>query len=401
MPVPDLKETGKRIHVIDVALVRLLAKRMRLAQDVGVWKQLNTDPIFRSQVEDRRIDVVRSIAAEEGLNPHFAAQLLYNIIGESCKVQMAQTQGGDTRHLDLEQSALRDDTLLANLIDLTAAVAEHYGEDSGGDDHPATAMYLRFEDEHIMQQVARLEALDGWDKSTSIALDLGCGAGRVSNMLVPHFGAVIGYDVSQHMTAAASNKLDAANVSFEQHDLREGIPQANSSVDLVVAGLGTASDIPETQAFVDEVKRVLKPNGRFVLSFYNREALIYVPGFVSIDPSLKAEINVDEDWLMVYVPGEVMLDSDGTPPVHVQGKYYPVYARAYTWGEVDTMVSSMRQTVQESFPVTACVIPRTTLEQSAALLERVEQHDRSLTKATTGAYWLVCGTRDRPEGRWT
>ena len=207
---------------------------------------------------------------------------------------------------------------------------------------------------------------------------------------------MIGYDVSQHMVAAAAGHTDIENVSFKQHDLREGIPYADRSADLVVAGLGTASDILGGQAFVDEIERVLKPEGRFMLSFYNKGALIYTPGFVSTDPILKAEINVDEDWLTVYVPGKTDNKSDTPPPTHVQGNYYPVYARAYTQGEVETMVASMHQTVQVSYPVTACVISRTTLEESPALLEQVEKHDRSLTKEATGAYWLVCGTRNHP-----
>lgn len=396
MNVPTLSETGKRIGVLDQALVRLLAKRIRLAQDVGVRKQLDDDPIFRAQVEDRRIEKVREVAREEGINPHFIHQLLYAIIGESCKIQMAEVQSSDKRRLQLEDPATRDGVLLNNLLELTQNVAETYRR-SGGDSYPATDMYVRFENEHIENQVKARAAHKDWHKSTSLALDLGCGTGRVSRLLAPHFGQVIGYDISDYMTTEASNRADVAhedysNLSFERSDLSEGIPHADQSVDLVVAGLGTASDIQDGQAFVNEVKRVLKPGGRFVLSFYNREALVYANDFVSIDPSLKAEIDVDEDWLTVYVPGHPGEVED--EPTFVPGTYYQIFARAYTWSEVETMVSVMRQTTQMSYPVTACVIPRTSLAESSEFASYIEKHDRSLSYSTTGAYWLSCGYAD-------
>lgn len=395
MKIPTLTETGKRIHVLDMALVRLLAKRMRLSHEVGVWKELNADSIFRAQVEDRRIEVVRQAANEEGLNPHFLAQILYSIIGESCKIQMAQMQGEDKRHLLLENSATRETTLLNNLLDLTKAVATTYRR-SGGDSYPATDMYVRFESEHILTQIKERSMSPDWSQSTSVALDLGCGTGRVSRMLSPHFSKVVGYDISEYMTIEASNRVEASdgnfrNVSFEKCDLGEGIPHDDNSVDLIVAGLGTASDLPDGQTFVNEIKRVLKPKGRFILSFYNRDALVYANGFVSIDPSLKAEINVDEDWLTVYVPGH---SDDEDVPTFVPGTYYQIHARAYTWGEIETIVSVMKQTTQLSFPVTACVIPRSSLSESPDFAAYVEKHDRSLAYSATGAYWLVCGTAD-------
>lgn len=399
MVVPTLEETGKRIHVLDVAMVRMLAKRMRLAQEVGVWKEQNKDPIFRAQVEDRRIGVVRRIADEEGLNPHFTAQLLYNVIGESCKIQMAQMQGEDKRHLLLAEDDTRQPTLLDNLIMLTQEVAKTYHR-SGGDSFPATDMYVRFEDEHILRQVKERQKLDERQMSGSVALDLGCGTGRVARLLAPHFGNVIGYDISEYMTAEASNRVhkakeDFRNVSFEQCDLSDGIPFADQSVDMVVAGLGTASDLPDGQALVDEVKRVLRPGGRFVLSFYNRDALVYSKDFVSIDPSLKAEINIDEDWLTVYVPGHAN-DNElaDEVPTFVPGDYYQIHARAYTWSEVETMVTVMCPTVQVSFPVTACGFPRTSLLESPEFAAQIEKHDRALAHATNGAYWLICGYAD-------
>jgi FkbM family methyltransferase len=102
-----------------------------------------------------------------------------------------------------------------------------------------------------------------------LALDFGCGAGRLSRALAAHFANVVGVDVSASMieTAQALNG-DLPNVEFRENasPRLEGI--ADASVDLVYSNM-TLQHIPAALAagYVSEFFRVLAPGGVAVFQF--------------------------------------------------------------------------------------------------------------------------------------
>jgi len=109
----------------------------------------------------------------------------------------------------------------------------------------------------------------GMPSSRRLALDFGCGAGRLSRALAAHFEHVVGIDVSSSMieTARALNR-DVANVEFRENasPRLEGV--ADASVDFVYS-LITLQHIPSRLAmgYVDEFFRVLAPGGIAVFQF--------------------------------------------------------------------------------------------------------------------------------------
>lgn len=108
-----------------------------------------------------------------------------------------------------------------------------------------------------------------WLEGRAVALDFGCGAGRLSRALAAHFERVIGVDLSASMieTAGALN-ADVANVEFHENPSQrlEGI--ADASVDLVYSNM-TLQHIPARLAagYVAEFFRVLAPGGVAVFQF--------------------------------------------------------------------------------------------------------------------------------------
>ena len=112
-------------------------------------------------------------------------------------------------------------------------------------------------------------AARGVPAGRALALDFGCGAGRLSRALATHFDKVVGIDVSASMieTARALN-ADVGNIEFrENHSLRiEGV--ADGSVDFVYSNM-TLQHIPAGLAagYVDEFFRVLAPGGVAVFQF--------------------------------------------------------------------------------------------------------------------------------------
>ena len=115
-------------------------------------------------------------------------------------------------------------------------------------------------------------------RNKNAALDLGCATGKMTFKLAPHFKNIIGIDISPTMINIAKRKIpamDSRNIEFKIADLEAGIPCGDKSVEFVNMNLGTASDISNIQALLQEIGRILIPSGKFILSFYNSKALFY------------------------------------------------------------------------------------------------------------------------------
>lgn len=107
-------------------------------------------------------------------------------------------------------------------------------------------------------------------KPGETVLDLGSGGGIdcfLSAQKVGEVGQVIGVDMTHAMIDLArqnAEKLGAHNVVFKLGKI-EAIPQLDTSVDLVISNCVIALS-PDKDRVFDEIYRVLKPGGRFVVS---------------------------------------------------------------------------------------------------------------------------------------
>lgn len=107
-------------------------------------------------------------------------------------------------------------------------------------------------------------------KSGETVLDLGSGGGIdcfLAAQEVGESGQVIGIDMTHAMIDLArqnAEKLGAHNVVFKLGKI-EAIPQLDASVDLVISNCVIALS-PDKDRVFDEIYRVLKPGGRFVVS---------------------------------------------------------------------------------------------------------------------------------------
>lgn len=120
----------------------------------------------------------------------------------------------------------------------------------------------------IESQLAAL-AQRGLPLQRHLAVDFGCGAGRLSRAIAAHFDRVIGIDVSASMVETARElNADCANIEFrENHSPRlQGI--ADASVDFVFSHI-TLQHVPGVLAagYVREFFRILAPGGVAVFQF--------------------------------------------------------------------------------------------------------------------------------------
>lgn len=100
-------------------------------------------------------------------------------------------------------------------------------------------------------------------------LDVACGAGYGSALLARRARHVVGADISLEAIAhAQALYAPASNLEFRQADCA-ALPFADATFDAVVS-FETIEHIERQEKFLDEVRRVLRPEGLFILSSPNK-----------------------------------------------------------------------------------------------------------------------------------
>jgi SAM-dependent methyltransferase len=101
-------------------------------------------------------------------------------------------------------------------------------------------------------------------------LDLGCGAGTdllIAAQRTGPGGRVIGIDMTPTMlerARASAREMGLANVELHE-SLIEALPVDDGSVDVVISN-GVIDLVPDKDAVLDEIDRVLRPGGRLQIA---------------------------------------------------------------------------------------------------------------------------------------
>jgi arsenite methyltransferase len=104
----------------------------------------------------------------------------------------------------------------------------------------------------------------------SVVLDLGCGAGTdllMAAQMTGPTGRVIGVDMTATMLARArrsATEMGLGNVELHE-SLIEALPLDDASVDVLIS-TGVIDLVPDKEAVIDEIDRVLRPGGRLQLA---------------------------------------------------------------------------------------------------------------------------------------
>jgi arsenite methyltransferase len=103
-----------------------------------------------------------------------------------------------------------------------------------------------------------------------VVLDLGCGAGTdllIAAQMTGPTGRVIGVDMTAGMLERARASADEMGIdNVELHEsLIESLPLEDASVDIVISN-GVIDLVPDKDAVLDEIERVLRPGGRLQLA---------------------------------------------------------------------------------------------------------------------------------------
>ena len=106
-------------------------------------------------------------------------------------------------------------------------------------------------------------------------LDIGIGAGRTTAFLAPACNQYVGIDYSQAMIDIATARFP--NLPLHQQDARDLSAFAEASVDMVWFSYNGIDYVPHEDRLriLQEIRRILKPNGLFIFSSHNRDHKIY------------------------------------------------------------------------------------------------------------------------------
>ncbi len=103
-------------------------------------------------------------------------------------------------------------------------------------------------------------------------LELGCGTGTYSKVLIENVESLLATDLSDEMVVVAKNKLkEHDKIKVEKADCLN-LPYSDHSFDTIFMA-NLLHVIPEPEKAITECKRVLKENGQLIILSYTREGV--------------------------------------------------------------------------------------------------------------------------------
>lgn len=116
--------------------------------------------------------------------------------------------------------------------------------------------------EHVARYMAATDLVEG-----KVVLDIASGSGYGTEILSRHAKSIIGVDVSQGAIDFAKKEYSGKNITYKKSDGKT-IPLPDNTFDVVVS-FETIEHLEDYKFFMQEIKRVLKDDGLFILSTPN------------------------------------------------------------------------------------------------------------------------------------
>lgn len=132
-------------------------------------------------------------------------------------------------------------------------------------------------------------------------VDVGCGAGRNALYLAAQGCDVQAFDGSEVAIQSAQSKSEGSNPRFFYHDLSDGLPFDEGSVDLVTDIFVYKHQVLAAgrEKYRTEIKRVLKKGGLLLLSLADREDGYYSQCPVDEDADLENSMTITDPAVQI------------------------------------------------------------------------------------------------------
>jgi SAM-dependent methyltransferase len=159
--------------------------------------------------------------------------------------------------------------------------------------------------------------------SSALALDFGCGLGRLSKIFTDRFGvATVGVDISASMRAMAADYVGSSLFAAVSSEMFSSLVRSGFRADIAVAAwvLQHVLDLPGE---LDRLWLALKPGGVFVVLNMHRRCIPTTAGWADDQQDVHAQIMSRFEGV-AEIPIPIF---DSTPEVHAQ-KYLRIYRKA-------------------------------------------------------------------------
>lgn len=136
-------------------------------------------------------------------------------------------------------------------------------------------------------------------------LDVGCGAGLLSESLTRAGCLVTGIDAAGEAIAAARAHAAGQGLTIDYRTAETGALIGEGARFSVVTALEVIEHVPDAQAFVNDLARLLKPGGLLFLSTLNRTARSFAMAKLGAEYVLRLLPVGTHDWARFITPGEL------------------------------------------------------------------------------------------------
>ncbi len=122
-------------------------------------------------------------------------------------------------------------------------------------------------------ETSRMRVLEGCIAQLAGAgnevLELGCNDGTITQRLLEQFPRIVGVDLDARQLGVARDQVGTDRVTWMQHDLDAPLPASFAGQFDVVVALEIIEHLSSPDAFLDEIRRVLRRGKRLLLSTPN------------------------------------------------------------------------------------------------------------------------------------
>lgn len=164
------------------------------------------------------------------------------------------------------------------------------------------------------------------------ALDVGCGAGLVTESLARMGAEATGLDASADAIAAARVHAEESGLAITYHaDSVENLSATGAQFDLITA-LEVVEHVADVDLFLSGLSRLLAPGGLLVFSTPNRTPQSYVSVIFAAEKLLKWVPEGTHDWKAFLTPEELTqrLDKAGLAVTDIKGLHYSLINRTFS-----------------------------------------------------------------------
>jgi len=162
------------------------------------------------------------------------------------------------------------------------------------------SLFQRLKSFNLDRQQVAYDLLDSGERF----LDIGCGFGLLVTLAKNKFDEVFGIDFCasdiERGKQSVETRADKDKIHFLNHDLEKGLPFGNSSLD-AVSCVAVLEHIFSPPMLLDEICRILKPGGQFIVQVPNYAWFPYrLQLLLGKLPNTGGADKIGIDWLHVH-----------------------------------------------------------------------------------------------------